>query len=98
MGRCGCACPCACFMLMIVDGCRGIGCDCSRCGHWPGYEADCWRLTFQVRYWMIGVGDVRLSMSVFDVGWMCTACCDLGRVVNGVGTESVSWLVDVVFR
>ena len=47
---------------------------------------------------MIGVGDVRLSMSVFDVGWMCTACCDLGRVVNGVGTESVSWLVDVVFR
>ena len=50
------------------------------------------------RYWMIGVGDVRLLMSVFDVGWMCTACCDLGRVVNGVGTESVSWLVDVVFR
>ena len=67
MGRCGCACPCACFMLMIVDGYRGVGCDCSRCGHWPGYEADCWRLTFQVRYWMIGVGDVLLLMSVFDV-------------------------------
>ena len=64
-------------LMMIVDGCRGVGCDCSQRGHWPVYEADCWRLTFQVRYWMIGVGDVLLLMSVFDVGWMQTHGCVL---------------------
>ena len=44
-------------------------------------------LTFQVRYWMIGVGDVRLSMSVFDVGWMQAHGCVLmhmpGCVLHG---------------
>ena len=56
---------------MIVDGCRGVGCDCSRCGHWPGYEVS---NALDLTYCGSDSSDT-LVAGVMDVMAAASSCC-----------------------